>query len=185
MSVAIGGSDGAPIIDLTGDEPTDLELCSEFSDSIKKAEAANEIGWLSEVARIGHGEHLETVTTEEPRELIGRLPSELRDSFIEKARGCGRECPYLSVLGPVPAPDPPRGGHIHRRRTVSYSRPARAAWEYCEQSVRWVSGGHRNSPASSYTRPWFWCARRYAYRAPGGHDPARLVATLIPPGGRR
>ena len=38
---------------------------SEFSDTIKKAEAKTEVEWLSEIARIGRGDHLETVTTEE------------------------------------------------------------------------------------------------------------------------
>ena len=38
---------------------------SEFSDTIKKAEATTEVEWLSHIGRIGRGEHLETVTTEE------------------------------------------------------------------------------------------------------------------------
>ena len=38
---------------------------SYFTDNIKKAEAATEVEWLTNIARIGQGEHLETVTTEE------------------------------------------------------------------------------------------------------------------------
>ena len=47
---------------------------SEFSGSIKKAEAEIESVWLGAVARIGRGEHLETVTTEE-FDVSGNLKS--------------------------------------------------------------------------------------------------------------
>ena len=38
---------------------------SDFSDRIKRAQASTDGEWLGHIARIGRGEHLETVTTEE------------------------------------------------------------------------------------------------------------------------
>ena len=37
----------------------------DFTDNVKEVEAVTEFEWLGEIARIGRGEHLETVTTEE------------------------------------------------------------------------------------------------------------------------
>ena len=45
---------------------------SEFSDTIKKAEAATEVEWLSQIARIAKGDHLETTVTEE-FDAVGNL----------------------------------------------------------------------------------------------------------------